>query len=563
MGILNVLIRYGTASIGDDFTRRKVIAVNGFYALIILVLALSLVPSLVFGFKKLFLIDLAFLLAFIAVVILAPPFRKRAFSASAASVLTGLLFLTSYALVPNALRTVFLAISLFYPIAAVSVLSRQGVFYSAGYAIVFGLLNYLEISPGFEPMGLMSLLIFYIFYSIMTIISYFIERSQRMLILKKIKDAAFYESEIKQKDEFITSMSHRLRTSLSNITLINNLVHDSRMTTAQKELLDTLRSSTFDLIKDVNELVEIATPAITDFKPTIVSFDLRETLTGIKHIIDTDDDFGHRLTFDCTTQPEYQIIGDPSLLRAVVINLVKGLTEFNLTDDRINLCTVIESETRNNYTLKVGIEFQTDEERTIESTLASIQRKSEYTTSRLASAVHLLRLTASELELEKGPICRLLFTMDVPKDLTRQLGDHTTIAGKVVRKTSKRLDDAVILLAEDNAINQKIVLLSLNKMVKQIDVAGNGKEALDLFGTKKYDVILMDIQMPVMDGLTATRKIREIETTSNERIPIIAITANALSGDRENCLAAGVDEYISKPFQVEDLVSRIRELLES
>jgi CheY-like chemotaxis protein len=125
------------------------------------------------------------------------------------------------------------------------------------------------------------------------------------------------------------------------------------------------------------------------------------------------------------------------------------------------------------------------------------------------------------------------------------------------------LKNANILLVEDNAINQKIMILSLKNVVKSIDIANNGKDALDKFGTTKYDLILMDIQMPVINGIVATKKIRELEATSNSQTPIIAITANALSGDKETCLAAGMNDYISKPFQVEMLVQKMKNLLEA
>jgi CheY-like chemotaxis protein len=123
------------------------------------------------------------------------------------------------------------------------------------------------------------------------------------------------------------------------------------------------------------------------------------------------------------------------------------------------------------------------------------------------------------------------------------------------------IGEASILLVEDNLINQKIVLLSLEKLVRNIDIASNGKEALDKFGTANYDLILMDIQMPVMDGFLATKKIREIEASTNSFTPIIAITANAMSGDREACLAVGMDDYISKPFQIDILVEKMKTLL--
>jgi len=130
-------------------------------------------------------------------------------------------------------------------------------------------------------------------------------------------------------------------------------------------------------------------------------------------------------------------------------------------------------------------------------------------------------------------------------------------------KNKVELKNANILLVEDNAINQKIIILSLKNVVKSIDIANNGKDALDKFGTSKYDLILMDIQMPVINGIVATKKIRELESTSNTQTPIIAITANALSGDKETCLAAGMNDYISKPFQVEVLVNKMRALLEA
>ncbi|MFW5721438.1 MAG: response regulator, partial [Bacteroidota bacterium] len=128
--------------------------------------------------------------------------------------------------------------------------------------------------------------------------------------------------------------------------------------------------------------------------------------------------------------------------------------------------------------------------------------------------------------------------------------------------TSNMNMKANVLLVEDNLINQKIVLLSLKKAVKNVDVANNGKEALDKFGSVKYDLILMDIQMPIMNGIVTTKKIRNIEKSTNTHTPIIAITANALLGDKEECLAAGMDDYISKPFQIDTLIKKIEKQLD-
>jgi CheY-like chemotaxis protein len=128
-------------------------------------------------------------------------------------------------------------------------------------------------------------------------------------------------------------------------------------------------------------------------------------------------------------------------------------------------------------------------------------------------------------------------------------------------KNSVDLKDANILLVEDNFSNQQIIILYLKNEVKKIDIAFNGKEALDKFGKTKYDLILMDVLMPIMDGFKATRKIREVEKSTNTHTPIIAVTANAFPEDKEKCLASGMDDYISKPFQPEDLIRKIKKHL--
>jgi CheY-like chemotaxis protein len=128
-------------------------------------------------------------------------------------------------------------------------------------------------------------------------------------------------------------------------------------------------------------------------------------------------------------------------------------------------------------------------------------------------------------------------------------------------KVHKELKDLKILLVEDNLINQKITLLTLKPLVQSIDTASNGKEALDRFGTNNFDLILMDIQMPVMSGLVAAEKIRALELTTNSHVPIIAITANAMIGDREKCISVGIDDYISKPFQPSALIEKIKNII--
>ncbi len=147
------------------------------------------------------------------------------------------------------------------------------------------------------------------------------------------------------------------------------------------------------------------------------------------------------------------------------------------------------------------------------------------------------------------------FALVTPPEKARKI--ETTYKPKV------EIKNASILLVEDNFSNQQIISLYIRNEVNKIDIAFNGKEALEKFGLAKYDLILMDVQMPIMDGFKATQKIREIEKSTNTHVPIIAVTANAFPEDKEKCLVAGMDDYISKPFQPEELIRKIREHLSS
>ena len=180
---------------------------------------------------------------------------------------------------------------------------------------------------------------------------------------------------------------------------------------------------------------------------------------------------------------------------------------------------------------------------------------------------HIIHSLQGNLEIEtEGQFTSLIFTL--PFSVPKKESAHSKFGPVKIpdfhelnSKSKLELIDANVLLVEDNELNQKILLIGLKNYINNIDVALHGKIALDMFGTSNYDLILMDIQMQEMDGITATRKIREIEESTNSHVPIVAVTANALLGDRETCLSAGMDDYISKPFQIEELIEKMQNLL--
>ncbi len=117
-----------------------------------------------------------------------------------------------------------------------------------------------------------------------------------------------------------------------------------------------------------------------------------------------------------------------------------------------------------------------------------------------------------------------------------------------------------LLLVEDNFINQKLILLQVKNLGYVVDIANNGKEAVEKFSNNNYDIILMDLMMPIMDGLEATRTIRNIEKNINIHTPIIGLTANTYDSDRERCLASGMDEYMPKPFDLDEFLNLVKVL---
>ncbi len=433
--------------------------------------------------------------------------------------------------------------------------------------IVLGIItlafNFLSVFTNGIHLDLFNTLVFFSSYTLVIIFALFIEKSNREL-LNSLKDSRNkVKNEIVEKDEFILKLSHKLRTSLSNITLINNLVHDISLTSEQKELMETLKASTNNLIEDVNNIVEIASPGIIDYKKSITSFDLTRVLEEAVSILKSGSSFHDEVIIRRADRISYYLIGDPSLLRSLVVNIAKGLSLYKHTIGPIDLQTINLRESPNQVRLEFRFQAQSNLGEDLVNYVKSLKRTENHQGSNLANARNLLLESESGLTAEfKGEQASLRFFQDFTKDTTRSVIELTeAVDPDQVVKKGIALKDAKILLVEDNVINQKIVLLSLNKQVNQIDVALNGKIALEMFGLKQYDLILMDIMMPVMDGIIATKKIREIESTGKTHIPIIAITANALAGDRENCLAAGVDEYIAKPFQADRLIMMMQHLL--
>jgi CheY-like chemotaxis protein/signal transduction histidine kinase len=557
------IISFGVDERMEQAVVNRIRRLNVFYLILFVMLIISILFSSISGIRELIMVNSIFLTTGVAVYIFFPPGRRANLSSIFVLSLTAFLFLNGYLFNMGVSATLVLAFFLLFPLVAVSVNGRHGIYVAILLGAVTVILNSV---PGVETsvhLDLFNGLVFFTTYVIIILISLFIERSNRELLtnLKDSRNQA--ESAMVKKDEFISKLSHKLRTSLSNIALINNLVHDERLSSEQKELMETLKASTNNLIDDVNNIVEIASPGIVDYKRSIISFDLASVLEKAVSILKSGESFRGDISIHRSDNLDHFIIGDPSLLRSLTVNVIKGLEKYRVENTPVELHIHTLKETPSQVRLKFIFRIESVRANALLAQIRSLHQGDAQHGSSMAIAHNLLVDSESEIAAEsesQGAI--LSFFQDFIKDPTKLVVEpDTVVVDQKPRKPGTALKDAKILLAEDNVINQKIVLLSLQKMVYQIDVATNGKEALEMFGLKQYDLILMDIMMPVMDGITATKKIREIEATGEHHIPIIAVTANALAGDRENCLAAGVDEYIAKPFTAELMITKMKNLL--
>lgn len=384
---------------------------------------------------------------------------------------------------------------------------------------------------------------------------------------------------LKEKTEFISKLSHDIRNPLSNILGITDIINKTELDDVQKNFIETIEASANNLISVVNNIGEVQKIEIDLTKNENLSFSLHSTINSTIDLFSSHKNSDVKFSFNYANDIPDKLIGNPIKIKQILLNLIENFIKYKNK----------KLQTSQNLTINVKIKQETD--RIIACAIDIISDKPVHIPSvdryatikdlKQSELISYLDLTISQnlIESSGGKFqvrtneqnTTYSFYLPLRKKRSSKTGTSTSDTGEnekastdqstpkiPVSETITQIKDAHVLLVEDNLINQKIMLLSLKKIVKSIDVANNGKEALTKFGTTKYDMILMDIQMPIMDGIKATVKLREAELGTNSHTPIIAITANALSGDREACLSAGMDDYIAKPFKLELLIEKMQ-----
>jgi CheY-like chemotaxis protein len=286
----------------------------------------------------------------------------------------------------------------------------------------------------------------------------------------------------------------------------------------------------------------------------IVEFPLREVIGAL--MVDRPESTGtssHRLSISSATPLPDRIVSDPDRLRLVLEWLARDAAQ---AAGPAEICLSISASPAENSLSSLFFEFRTSP-LALETRLSADQTLSPPAVSEESEL--LVRTLDGEVGLRRTPFSQVLVWCRIP---VRLPVSETPLLGRLARSWNalSQGGEVRILMAEDNLINQRVGKLILQRAGYQIDLVADGSEAVEAHRSQPYQLILMDCQMPTMDGFEATRQIRSLDV---QQPRVIAVTANALVGERERCLAAGMDDYLSKPFQAEQLVSMVRKWVEA
>lgn len=384
----------------------------------------------------------------------------------------------------------------------------------------------------------------------------YLENKNEELIIAKNKA----EEATRAKSMFLANMSHEIRSPMNGILGLSRLMLNETQNPEHQDMLNVVTTSGEHLLQIINDILDFSKIEAGQVDLESIDFDLRKLCDTIYQLLNFRAvEKGIQFNLDIDKDIPKILTGDSFRLNQIIMNLTNNAVKFTLQGE-VNLSIKLLEKNKEWVSLffsvkDTGIGIPEKAQNTLFQEFtqsdSSITRQYGGTGLGLAISKKLTNLMGGKIKLQSKQNVGSEFMFELKFKYKEE--NMTTRPEKV----SALPQDLSILVAEDNPINQKVAILTLKHLGLSCDVAKDGLEALELYKKKQYDIILMDMQMPVLDGISASKKIRLFESSENiaKSTYIIALTANASTEDRDLCIEAGMNNFISKPFQKDSLKS--------